>query len=610
MTENRCTPKSIAEGNTLFSIPLYQRLFEWEEEQVVQLLTDLYKHFKSQRDEPYYIGVLTVFKKDQAYSLVDGQQRFTVLMLMGIAFGWKAFLLENDEPRLSFFARKKDQEYLQAKITGTYLSASPLEPNLKMEQALKYIHDFLEKKVKIDDKARFNDFVYEKITFFLSELPATYQAQELNQYFEAMNEAGKGLEKHEILKVRILKELPEEEIDRCTKIWNLASDMDTHTIAQKAEEINADYRQRVLGSIRSFGEGRGLDEFLAQTQVDRRDQSTIKKIEVQNAPPKEDLVDKSEKSILSFPDFLLQTLWLTIDNNEVPVTDFFDKSKLLKTFDEYLLKDDSTRDQISSFFTNLIRFKLIFDYFIIRTNDSDGVGRNYSLNFDYDATFEDNETLEPKRQLVQYQSMLYVSTTSYLWLSHILKYLDSQTDISYNCFITELKRWDDERHKKGEISLSYGSIDRYWFWRLDYYLWENRGNEFKEPNARLVADKYIFRPNRSIEHIAPQTPRSESEINLDDSAWLHQFGNLAMISSGQNSSLKNEAYEVKKAHVQSFVNRSVGGSIESLKLLKVHEFDTWNEGTIKKHHNEMVDILISSFGNQGEGAFLQSLKIE
>ena len=45
MINNKYTPKEIAESSLLFSIPLYQRLFEWERDQIEKLLNDLKLHF-------------------------------------------------------------------------------------------------------------------------------------------------------------------------------------------------------------------------------------------------------------------------------------------------------------------------------------------------------------------------------------------------------------------------------------------------------------------------------------------------------------------------------------------------------------------------------------
>ena len=205
MENNKLTPATI--GKHKFTIPLYQRLFEWEEDQVNQLLNDLLQSYIEDEEQPYYIGVLTVFKDEfqDRFSLVDGQQRFTVLMLMGIVMGWEDFLFINGELRLTFFARKNDEEYLQSRASNK----DKLESynNRKMEAAISTITSFLEKNVEDDRLEPFKEYIKQKTIFFISELPVGYTATELNRYFEAMNEAGKGLENHEILKVKLLKKL-------------------------------------------------------------------------------------------------------------------------------------------------------------------------------------------------------------------------------------------------------------------------------------------------------------------------------------------------------------------------------------------------------------------
>ena len=69
-----------------------------------------------------------------------------------------------------------------------------------------------------------------------------------------------------------------------------------------------------------------------------------------------------------------------------------------------------------------------------------------------------------------------------------------------------------------------------------------------------------------------------------------------MISQGLNSSLSNESYEVKAAHVQSYCNGSKSGSIESLKLLVAYKDypNGWSKNTIEKHGREMYDRLKAS----------------
>ena len=63
----------------------------------------------------------------------------------------------------------------------------------------------------------------------------------------------------------------------------------------------------------------------------------------------------------------------------------------------------------------------------------------------------------------------------------------------------------------------------------------------------------------------------------------------------QNSSLQNESFEVKRAHVESFIKQSKNGSIESLKMLKGYKYATWNIENIEEHEKEMINILEYSF---------------
>ena len=54
------TPFEITESKQFFSIPIYQRLFEWDTDNIVTLLDDLYKEYEQSNGQgDYYIGMLT-----------------------------------------------------------------------------------------------------------------------------------------------------------------------------------------------------------------------------------------------------------------------------------------------------------------------------------------------------------------------------------------------------------------------------------------------------------------------------------------------------------------------------------------------------------------------
>ena len=119
MNTYRYTPEKIVEERLYFSIPLYQRLFSWGEEQVKGLLFDLKNHFESTHggNTPYYLGMLSCIKSGNHYDLIDGQQRFTVMTLIAVVLrkyykDWNAFL--DNGKRLRFVSRSKDNEYFTA----------------------------------------------------------------------------------------------------------------------------------------------------------------------------------------------------------------------------------------------------------------------------------------------------------------------------------------------------------------------------------------------------------------------------------------------------------------------------------------------------------------
>lgn len=591
MTDNRYTPQTI---DKLFTIPLYQRLFEWDEPQVKQLLEDLYAAFKKDSSSPYYIGMLTAFKgSNERYSLVDGQQRFTVLMLMGIVFGWADFLQSNGELRLTFFARKNDESYLRSFIDHNPATYS----NPKIKAAIDCIRSFVEDKT--EEKDAFINYIYKQATFFISGLPTNYSLQDLNRYFEAMNEAGKGLENHEILKVQLLKLVHPDKRYEYTRIWNAVSEMDKFLLKPGEQEKQQEYRNRNLAAFQNPTVENVLTESNQNSSTSTPlEFYSIKQIQPKSEKPQEKTKESGEQAILNFTDYLLQVLWLCLsEDKRTNATDFFKKNNLLATFYCHIKqpgagdpKESKASVDIDMFFESLLRYRLLFDYYIIRLNSSDQRTVTYSLN-----QVSEEKNYEAEQHLIQYQSMLLVSTESHLWLTPYLEYLTSHINIDIEKSLNYLQAWDNDRHVNADIRLDYQSASRYWFWRLDFYLWQKRVDYFEDLKRRKIAGNYIFRANRSIEHIAPQQPKTQSRVNLDDE-HLHAFGNLAMISSGQNSSLQNESFEVKRAHVESFINDSVGGNIQSLKMLKIYEFVSWNEENVRKHHNEMIAVLIDSFG--------------
>ena len=74
---------SVFSDDYIFEIPVYQRPYAWDTEQVNDLLDDLLYAMRREGDEPYFLGSVVLIKGDDADSqVVDGQQRLTTLTML------------------------------------------------------------------------------------------------------------------------------------------------------------------------------------------------------------------------------------------------------------------------------------------------------------------------------------------------------------------------------------------------------------------------------------------------------------------------------------------------------------------------------------------------
>ena len=607
------TPSTLTAQNLFFTIPIYQRLFEWNVEHIDTLLYDLKKEYEQTKGTgDYYIGMLTA---TQAHELVDGQQRFTVMMLLGSVLqtydeAWTEFLAPNQKVRLAFSSRPNDDLYLLSLIEQS-TSGNPSYQNPMMKNAHQRIAAFMGTEISSsgEKKRDFAKYVYEHLSFFISTLPAAYSPRALNKYFERMNTSGKNLEQHEILKVKLLSNL-ENSIDTYMELWNKLADMDTLLIRRR--ESNDPLSERKSKALRA-----DIATIISQKLINgsldagEEDETTIDAIKSSSvAPKKEQRSNQDARGILSFPYLLLLVLYRMLPRSEkdrISLKEFFNPAHLISTFEHHLPfhGKDVDKGRIQEFMEQLVRARLALDICFIRLTDT-----GYTLDMNMS---EDESAQSP---LLMFQAMLYVSSYNYThhqWFGMLMDEIDKQGLPKAQKLYQSLRQKADTLFPLPPYKeLNYGGDNRYWFWRLDFHIWEHRQDLLQRKTsvegtsedlnmALRIAEQYVFRRNRSIEHVAPQHPQTNSSMSWDetetDAQLRDSFGNLVMISQGLNSSLRNESYEVKKAHVQAYCNSSKTGSIESLKLLMLHlDYpNAWTRESIEEHGHKMYKLLKEAY---------------
>lgn len=571
-----------------FVVPIYQRLFVWGEIQIKTLLDDLKEAMNP--DNPYYIGVITVVEKSNQWEIVDGQQRLTFLTLFGcecvrrgfLSEKWQTFIYFDDGAaspankktlRINYFGRKEDETDIER-----LLSDAPNWSIVQVKNAnFRLFYDCFERlmksfstdkeKIKLDEKGmQFVQYVFEQASFLISELPSTYSPLDLNLFFEKMNAAGRQLEPVDIVKGKYFPAY--------ATIWNDCMNVDREFKDETPDSKEEDKKETILDIIHD------RTSQVKEESDDRKDVSY-------------------NRLVMKPAVFLLHVLRLSKKGDNS-----LDPSRLLETFADHVPSVDR-ESFVKTFLSNMKQYRTWLDKNIVYLKRGADGSFEYLFRTEQPGTPEDdNQRTDPKvfgdtskdRMMKQFQSMLYVSNSdSQEWVLAMFKACNmGQATLD----LKTLKAWENnEKDYKGSKDWDYWTINRYWFWKLDYILWEKVYNRESlgcdlSPQEKEAIEKYVFRRNRSIEHLHPQT----SADGWDDKD-LHGFGNLAMISEGFNSQQSNDTVGTKFGRMTDKINI---GDLESIKLLLMFrkaegEDKQWTPDVAEEHAQEMHEILDSYY---------------
>ena len=250
---------------------------------------------------------------------------------------------------------KKTKNILEAKIKGIECSFL----NEKMENGLNYISKHLKKILQNNSDKDFENYIFEKLTFFLSELPRNYSPMELNTYFERMNTSGKSLENYEILKVDIIRRLRTDK-EKYTLLWNACSIMEKMILRkhnnEQLDSLRNRYKNVMIEIIQNGNIDNAFEKYQTKFDIEEEEDSddnqdleatsiAIGDIAINTENPYKIVKRRTdEHSLLTFPEFLLQVLYICLNMNiseqekdgkvveGMLVTDFFDVRKLCDTF--------------------------------------------------------------------------------------------------------------------------------------------------------------------------------------------------------------------------------------------------------------------------------------
>lgn len=612
-----------------YVIPIYQRNYAWENEEIEQLIKDI----NDNKNENYYLGTLIVKKiGNKQYEVIDGQQRLTTLFLLILYLNSR--VPEDGEmpicdSALSFEAREKSNETLEALRTIEVRKAiqekkkKPNLPGPEIKSGYETINDFFENNKDIDVR-EFKKKFKSSIEIVRVEIP---EDTDKNHYFEIMNTRGEQLEAHEIVKARMLRVLSanNDNCEAAASIWDACADMDSYIQMNFTPEIRTKLFENSWNKFipESFDE---ISENFAEyrksqnTEGNFFEEKSLADILKDKCKTADDTKEAEEnmrfESIISFPDFLLQVKAVcgekTDNEND---EESLNSNNLIKIFEDYIQESDDKAVQaemVKNFIFNLLKLRYLFDKYIVKrefARDYKEEGR-WSLQKlesyteknkkpKYIASFRDDEDgkLKDNNRLRMLESCLrvtYTSAKSMHWITQVLRMLSRTNEDSLKPadLINKLERYCSQKVCDAKVFDSDSDqrtgffIERIVFTYLDYLLYCKQ-EEDKELSEVVEEEnkEWYFQFRNSIEHFYPRHPDNKKDWATEQ---YDDFGNLALVTAKGNSKFSNSEPSSKIIY-DNIINQSM--KLKIMKYLTKKDKDGWTPEKSKEHGRMMLGFL-------------------
>jgi hypothetical protein len=640
-----------------YEVPIYQRNYAWEEDEISALIQDVYDAYKSKKNT-YFIGTLVSYHKgDQVYEVIDGQQRLTTVNIVLSA------LNITRHNKLTYRARKKSNETIKSMP-----DFDVDEKDTGIINGYAYAQKAIADKVSPQDLENYKTYFEENVHLIHYNVPRDI---DLNHYFEIMNSRGEQLEKHEIIKARLIEQLNGEDKVTFSRLWENCSVMNVY-IQQK-------YRDTAIF-------GKTHDEFIINDfdGLPSVDVGTGKKSILDLAKGKigdensddNDYLD-SFQPIIDFSNFLLIVLKITRmkEPDFNPSSFTLDDKELIREFDKLVLDEIFAKE----FGYNLLKAKYFLDNYIVHhSNENDTVESNpWKLQYwqkdgknEYLKNLDGDNDIQNK--LVQLLSMFEVAFTArqrknYLFYCLLHLFNEGSETEKYLEFVTSLadKYFQDvyldptklnaintptpgsfdsvilpDNHLTvipqntnkdfagiyGDGTVRSNGIPLFVFNYLDYKLWEKyfdelRGEKLKEGSAerrnffeilgcsdfglKVFEQFYFSRTRRSLEHFFPQA-KADGKDGRPTQDEINCMGNYAMIGAEINSSGNSWDPSAKLSHYLDAgkIRQISVASIKFMVMMRKCEDNLlerkrqhgveWTYDDIRAHQEKMETILLGN----------------
>lgn len=646
------TPQDLLINKIAFEIPSYQRPYVWGGEGVLKLLQDIEQAFIAKEHQYYIGTVLSSqlpkkANKDASVSfeLIDGQQRMTTLMLIAIAFKKAKVDCELSNvailahfPRVTFSIREMVQGLL-CSWTDLEFTHKPSDEDIHKNEYTKHLAEALNtttsfiKEIRKDSKKgeahliNFAKYFYRQVRWVNNIIPA---GTDLNKLFATMNTSGVQLEQSDILKSKLLGKLSKNRHEY-DGLWQVCENLNNYFERNVRRVFTASNWKEIQDvDLASFDKTKFklVDINMPQDGFDKGSES-VRGLTLEEIISDESLLEKPEpkgttgssddadevfcRSIISFPLLLIHAFRIyNAQSDNEDIESRVNGERLNQAFEKFVI--DASEAEAIKFLDCLWQVRYQFDKWVVKwvekAEESTAVLRRCRVNLSDGRLNRVPQTITALSQLqsVRYftgeRSAQYWLTPFFGWLLNnkkakkdsVLKALeDIDNKMSLALFHTELSQKQASFNYLTKTDGSFGSsnemndylkqingtgFEHYWFQKLEYVLWKNEQNRADEKFK-----KYRISSKNSVEHVHPQ--HEEYDMRLEDS-YLNAFGNLVLLSPGENSSYSNQTVGKKQ---EDFKAKPVYDSLKLKQIFELKENGEWDKDKIKQHQKEMICLL-------------------
>ena len=216
ISSNTCSFGELLEKNSNYIIPIFQRPYSWEYEQIERFIGDIFESFwgidKQSKSESFFAGTIQI---SNPLEIIDGQQRLTSLLLLQKVFD----IIFHEDKTIKFIEtrvnngsqekqllellkiktlkqlERKVQKDQEEEVYNTYIQNSAYIYYILQEQ----INNF--ENFQTETKDLFEEFLKKQVFFVLIETKTSLS--KTLKIFDTINTAGMDLNVEDLFKIRM-----------------------------------------------------------------------------------------------------------------------------------------------------------------------------------------------------------------------------------------------------------------------------------------------------------------------------------------------------------------------------------------------------------------------